>query len=262
MDPRLALFVPPYADLQAISTDWTPAEPSVGHAMIWRPTADGIAERELDFVEARPRGYSLAIVLPAPAEIGTIADHLPRLGALRPHAVLPGVGMLDRPPFIKSALAIMPRGLPELVGFYLERHSIVIDRKARKEIRRIFELAPKVGTISKLCREMYTSRRTLGRHFEAEKLPVPSHWLQFARLLYVILRSHGERTAFFRLATSMGYPDGFTLSNQMKRMTGFRPSEIRGLYGFEWLLETWLKREAEGLLNPRSNDERADSDAA
>ena len=262
MYPRLSLFAPPYTDLQPISTNWTPTEPSVGHALIWRPTADGIAERELDFVEARPRGYSLAIVLPAPDDIASIAQHLHRLGTLRSQAVLPSVGMLDQPPFIKSALAIMPRGLSEQVGFYLDRHCIVIDRKARREIRRIFELAPKVGTISKLCREMYTSRRTLGRHFEAEKLPVPSHWLQFARILHVVLRSHSERTAFFRLATSVGYPDGFTLSNQMKRMTGFRPSEIRGLYGFEWLLETWLKREADGLLNPRANDERADSDAA
>jgi hypothetical protein len=58
--------------------------------------------------------------------------------------------------------------------------------------------------------------------------------------------------AVFKIALSAGYPDGFTLSNQLKRMTGYRPSQIRSLIGFEWLLERWLDVE-------RTRAERRDS---
>jgi hypothetical protein len=29
----------------------------------------------------------------------------------------------------------------------------------------------------------------------------------------------------------------------MRRLLGWRPSELRSLYGFEWILEEWLDRE-------------------
>jgi transcriptional regulator GlxA family with amidase domain len=90
---------------------------------------------------------------------------------------------------------------------------------------------------------MYLSRRTLGRHFETHRLPVPSHWLQFARLLHVLLRAQTNGVALFRLAIAAGYPDGFTFSNQVKRLTGLRPSDARNLIGYEWLVEAWLARE-------------------
>jgi AraC-like DNA-binding protein len=111
------------------------------------------------------------------------------------------------------------------------------------EIQRIFHMAPTTTTVSALCRGMYLSRRTLGRHFEARGLPVPSHWLQFARLTHVLLRAQAERAALFRLALAAGYPDGFTFSNQVKRLTGVRPSEARSLIGYEWLVEAWLSQE-------------------
>jgi AraC-like DNA-binding protein len=244
VQPRLALFAPPYDSLQEITTAWTSPGLPVATALVWRPDRHGLEHKHLDFVEARPRGYSLIVVLPPPSEIHTIAEFLPRLGLLRPHAVLPSVGVLDQPPILKSAFALVPRMLPDLVSFYLDRHRIVTDFTARKEIRRIFELAPKVTTVAKLCREMYTSRRTLGRHFEALRLPVPSHWLQFARILHVAVKAHDHRTAFSRLAVAAGYPDGFTMSNQMKRLIGYRPSEMRELYGYEWIIEAWLQREA------------------
>jgi hypothetical protein len=33
------------------------------------------------------------------------------------------------------------------------------------------------------------------------------------------------------------------MSNQMKRLIGHRPSEVRELLGWEWLVEAWLKQE-------------------
>jgi hypothetical protein len=73
---------------------------------------------------------------------------------------------------------------------------------------------------------------------------VPSHWLQFARLLYVATKLQAdESTPVFRIATQFRYPDGFTMSNQMKRLVGCRPSDVRDCLGYEWFIEEWLKQE-------------------
>jgi AraC-like DNA-binding protein len=58
---------------------------------------------------------------------------------------------------------------------------------------------------------------------------------------------HNDEAAVFRIAARFGYPDGFTMSNQMKRLVGHRPSEVRQLLGWEWIVEAWLKREGLGL---------------
>jgi hypothetical protein len=34
------------------------------------------------------------------------------------------------------------------------------------------------------------------------------------------------------------------MSNQMKRMIGYRPTEVREHLGWEWIVEAWLRREA------------------
>jgi hypothetical protein len=54
----------------------------------------------------------------------------------------------------------------------------------------------------------------------------------------------------FTIACDLGYPDGFALSNQMHRLVGIRPTSARDCLGWEWLIESWLRREAEegGLL--------------
>ncbi|HEX7118323.1 MAG TPA: hypothetical protein VF212_06020, partial [Longimicrobiales bacterium] len=70
-------------------------------------------------------------------------------------------------------------------------------------------------------------------------------WLQFARLLYAIVHLHAERSTVFRIAARAGYPDGFTMSNQMKRMIGHRPTEVRSLLGWEWVVECWIRHEVE-----------------
>ena len=243
MQAHLNLFAPPYTALSALDLSWTPTTAPFGEAILWQPTGHGVSIGEFEFVESRPRGYTLIIILPPPALIGEIAALLPRLGVLRPHAVLPGYGRLEQLDVIRSAFAMPPRSIPDAVSWYLDRYGVVTDPIIRKEVRRIFELAPKTPSIAKLSRDMYTSRRTLGRHFDAHRLPVPSHWLQFARVLNVLLRSHSEKVALFRLATSLGYPDGFTMSNQMKRLIGYRPSEVRGVFGLEWVLEAWLRQE-------------------
>jgi AraC-like DNA-binding protein len=199
---------------------------------------------EFEWILERPRGTGLVIILPPAEDIGSVARCIPRLSSVFPRAVLP-CGPLAKPPALDRALSLMPRNLALAVTEYLARYSLVPDRNVLAEIRRVFDLAPRTPTIAMLCRHLYTSRRTLGRHFEASHLPVPSHWLQFARLLYVILKAQSEPTAIFRLATRQSYPDGFTLSNQMRRLIGcdrLKPL----LYGFSGSWRNgWIASEIE-----------------
>jgi AraC-like DNA-binding protein len=77
-------------------------------------------------------------------------------------------------------------------------------------------------------------------------LPVPSHWLQIGRILRVAIQLQNSGASVFAIASEAGYPDGFSLSNQMQRLIGVRPSFVREYLGWEWLLESWLRHEAEG----------------
>ena len=95
------------------------------------------------------------------------------------------------------------------------------------------------------------SRRALGRRFMTRGLPVPSHWLHFGRILRGSIRLQDPRSTLFGVGSELGYPDGFAFSNQMKRLTGLRPSIMRECFGWEWIVESWLFKEAQsGNLSP------------
>jgi len=90
---------------------------------------------------------------------------------------------------------------------------------------------------------VYMSRRALGRTFLREGLPVPSHWLHLSRVLRASLDIQWHGDTLMRAASRHGYPDGFSLSNQMKRLTGVRPSDVKAHIGWEWLFEAWIQQE-------------------
>ena len=82
---------------------------------------------------------------------------------------------------------------------------------------------------------------------------MPSHWLHFSRLLRVAIRLQNSGESVLSAGYELGYPDGFSLSNQMARLTGYRPTEARMYLGWEWLLEAWLQQEADtGGLAPET----------
>ena len=90
-----------------------------------------------------------------------------------------------------------------------------------------------------------------GGRFLSRGLPVPSHWLHFARLLRVAIRLQNSGESVVSVGFELGYSDGFSMSNQMMRLIGFRPSDVRAYLGWEWILEAWLRREADtGGLAP------------
>jgi AraC-like DNA-binding protein len=240
---RLQAFHPPY---EGFDSDVAPIlesrEVAPGRALIWW-LQDGPSQRgEYELLSVRPAGLPLIVLLPSADAIRRTLPLLSRVVDLFPRAILPAP-YLGTPEYLRQVLATPPRSLSDAVIRYLTRRGVLKSQSIDKEIRRIFELAPEVGSVTRLARRMYTSRRTIGRHFALNRLPVPSHWLQFARLLHVSIQLQNESAAAFRIATRAGYPDGFTMSNQMKRMIGYRPTEVRTLLGWEWIVEAWLRRE-------------------
>jgi len=242
---RIALFRPPYDKFEAIDATWTPAQiPARGMALIWWLEDGKEQEKEFRYLHDRAWGLPLFIVLPPPMELTRALPLLPYINALNPRAVLPCAPLVS-PPHLRALLSTPPRNLPGAITHYLAWRGLIPDDEIRKKIAGILSAAPEITSVSKLARRLYTSRRTLGRHFAAAGLPVPSHWLQFARLIYAVVMLHDAQAPISRIATRAGYPDGFTMSNQMKRLIGIRPSEVRRHLGWEWVTEAWISREAQ-----------------
>jgi AraC-like DNA-binding protein len=242
----LALFGPPYEQLTPCGpetiSELSDVDAWKGHAVVWVLSNRTIQITYFEALRCKPPGLPLIVLLPPPTEIGSVVDILPLVRYLAPRMVLPH-GLVDTPYRLRKVLSTPPRAISSTLTDYMVRRGMLRRRKAVREFQRIVELAPETRSISALSRRMYTSRRTLGRHFIASGMPVPSHCLHFARLFHVALQLQVEETAVFRIASRFGYADGFTMSNQMKRLIGYRPSQVRELLGWEWLIEAWLKKE-------------------
>jgi AraC-like DNA-binding protein len=243
---EISLFAPPYHALRTcppeIVSDLTDVDAWKGCALVWQLTGQPEQTRQFEALRFKTPGLPLLVLLPPPQDIQSILEILPLVRSLSPRMILP-FGVLDTPYRLKQMLALPPRSVPAAVTDHLVRRGLLRTRKGIREFQRIIELSPDTTSIAMLSRRMYTSRRTLGRHFLATGMPVPSHCLHFGRLLHVGIALQNDDAAVFRIASRYGYPDGFTMSNQMKRLIGYRPSEVRELLGWEWIVEAWLKRE-------------------
>lgn len=229
-----------------------------GSALVW-DLSKRCRRRDIPAIASRPPGMPLILVLP-PAERITADTPLLDISELcRPAAVLPFHPRLD-PEDLTDLLREGPEDLPIAVTDYLRWRGIRVDRDTRHLIRRTVELSREIRTVEGLSRALYLSRRALGRRLVSRRLPVPSHWLQFSRLLRAAIQLQRRRHTLEAVAAGLGYPDGFSLSNQMARLTGFRPSVVRERLGWEWLMEAWLGVEKEegtleiparsGILSP------------
>lgn len=240
----LQLFRPPYRRLAPIlEPDRLPRDVGVtGAALVWcmSPERD---EHQLQSVRRRPGGLSLVVVLP-PADTVRRKDEIFRMIEFcRPVSVLP-FHEEPHPDDLRTLLTAPPEDLPAAAVDYLRWRGMHLDMDVRRLIRRTFELSREIRSVNALARGVYLSRRALGRRFTTHGLPVPSHWLHAARVLRAVIRIQERGLPLSRVATELGYPDGFALSNQMKRLTGVRPSEARSRLGWEWFLEAWLRKEA------------------
>ncbi|MDT8369006.1 MAG: hypothetical protein RQ745_07345 [Longimicrobiales bacterium] len=215
-----------------------------GTALIWC-LGTSHSDLFLHEVRTRPAGMQLLAILPRTEEI-VDADELLRMVELcRPHAVLPFHQEPD-PIDLRTLLAEPPHDLAQSILAYLAWRGLVLDSDIRRLLRRTVELSETISTVAGLARGVYMSRRALGRTFLREGLPVPSHWLHLGRVMRAVLHLQWGGETLMRVASRLGYPDGFSLSNQMNRLTGVRPSEVKIRIGWEWVLEAWIRREIAG----------------
>lgn len=241
----LYLFRPPYRSCESVVPSWQPATLFPGAAIAWFMTPVAKVYAELDWLRERPESLPFFVVLPEPEDIAPLAPVLRAIPELRPRGVLPAGGPgTERA--LRTLLGAAPPSLPEAAADQLARLGVVKDPETRGRVTTIFSSAPHVTSIDQLARNLCQSRRTLGRFFKAKDLPVPSHWLQFARVLHVAVHLQNTSATINRVSGRFGYPDGFTMSNSMKRLVGYRPSFVREHLGWEWLIQAWLR--GEGLI--------------
>lgn len=219
-----------------------------GSAIVWRLTASTTME-SARLVEARPGGLALLVVLPEAHALSENPALLDAVHRARPKGILPH-HLQPRPSDLAEVLRCPPIDLAAELTDYLLWRGAEISHDTIEILRRIIDLSARTRTVNDLARRLYMSRRALGRRLAAARLPVPSHWLQVARLLRVISRLQNSEASIFSVGYEMGYPDGFAVSNQMHRLLGYRPSDVRERLGWEWVFETWLRREEnQGRLN-------------
>jgi AraC-like DNA-binding protein len=245
--PPFSLFAPPYREYLSLAVEEeipTSLKVLSGAALVWSMNA-GHGPHHLDKAADRPGGLPLMVMLPPARQLRKLRGELfEMVEEARPSAVLP-----HHPRPHPEEMALLLRSEPEclageVLDFLLWR-GIWLDQETRRIIRRTVELSAELSTLSALSRGVYLSRRALGRRFKKRGLPVPSHWLQFCRLLRVTIRLQNSDDSLFRVASELGYPDGFTVSNQMERLVGVRPSAAREHLGWEWFVEGWIRREWE-----------------
>ena len=243
----VALLGPPYRHLIPVDRTGPGPPREGGWVLTWHLGAEDWLDAAA-MVANRRAGIALAIILPDGDNRPSITPVLRAIEQSRPQAVLP-FHEAPCPTEIAGVIRRPPLSLSSSVSEYLDWRGFALDPVARNIIRRIVELSDRAQTISALATNLYMSRRALGRRLLKSSLPVPSHWLHISRILRATFRLQNSDATLFHVACSLGYPDGFSLSNQMSRLCGVRPLEVRDRIGWEWLFENWLAREeAKGNL--------------
>lgn len=239
-------FFPPYRRLEPLDHPYQIPRsplPNRGSVLIWNLNPGEITSG-CRSVRARPPGVALFVILPPTQRLGGREALFRLMASCRPHSILPHVEEVD-PEELILVLRRCPNQFSLEVAEYLSWRGMDLDLDTRRLIRKTLDLSLELRTVSGLARALYMSRRALGRRFMTRGLPVPSHWLHFSRILRGSIRLQDPKATLFSVGCELGYPDGFAFSNQMKRLTGLRPSIMRECFGWEWIVESWLHKEAE-----------------
>lgn len=246
-------FFPPYRTIEPFHPKLSFPDgpfPIRGGAVVWNMT-DGYHQGGFKLVRNRPPGVALIVILPPAAALGDSTILFEMMTGCRPHSVLPHQHEIDTDELV-AVLRRTPSELAIEVSDYLSWRGLHVDLDTRRLIRKTLDLSGELRTVGGLARGLYMSRRALGRRFLTRGLPVPSHWLHFGRILRAaILLQDPDRTVT-SAARALGYPDAFALSNQMKRLTGLRPSIMKECFGWEWIVEAWLRVEVAQEDLPRA----------
>lgn len=96
--------------------------------------------------------------------------------------------------------------------------------------------------------QLYSNRRTLARRCERAGMPSPRNILAFGRILGTLQLLRETGWTVTKAAAATGWPDPFSFSNAVFRLTGLRPTAARRL-GAVAFAEAWVQVEAaEGRL--------------
>jgi len=243
--PTFTLLAPPYSTLLPLDNEEEfPDHPRGfrGAALVWNLEPGG-TEAELERAAERPGGLPLMILLPPSTRIPRLRARMMELvEETRPHAILPHHPAPDAEE-LRFLLAHGSGSMGSDVLDYLKWRGLRLDQETRQVLGRIAVLSEEVRTLGAVARGLYMSRRALGRRFHDRGLPAPSRWLQIYRQLRAAQMLQSSDRSLGEIARCLGYPDEFTLSNQMDRMVGVRPSLVRERLGWEWFFESWLRRE-------------------
>lgn len=242
-----AILAPPYVRLHPLALtrhDLRTQGRKPGSALVWQMELEANLGARSAILRGRPGGLALVVILPSETSGGSRPVCEFELHGLRPQGILPHHVSPD-PGDLAQVLKRPPLDLAGEVTDYLRWRGIRADRDSVRLVRRILDLSAELRSVSSVSRSMYISRRALGRRLTLQGLPVPSHWLQLGRVLRVAIKLQNSDATVASVAFDHGYPDGFSLSNQMERLVGHRPSEVRNQLGWEWIVEAWLRREAE-----------------
>lgn len=116
----------------------------------------------------------------------------------------------------------------------------------------IFAAPPEALRVARIARRVvYAGRQTLNRHFRAEGLPPTRDWVVLARAVHAH-RTFVDGASLQRAGYAAGYPDQFTMSQVIHRITGLRPSQLRDVC-WQPFLDVWIARQRERgtLTGPR-----------
>jgi AraC-like DNA-binding protein len=239
---RFYRFIPPYRRLHRIAgpQEVPDADSTSGSVLIWC-MGKGF-EAFVSGAVGRPPGVALALVLP-PIRLNVDQGSLLEVAeATRPTCILP----YHPQPVAEDIVTLLrhpPDDLPGEVTDFLTWRGLVLSSEGKQLLRHTLGASEDLRSVSGLARSLHLSRRALGRRFAESGLPVPSHCLHFGRLLQCHVRAQASAESFAQVALCCGYPDGFSMSNQMNRMLGLRPTVATGRLGWEWMVELWIRRE-------------------
>lgn len=236
---------PPYDELEPHSLDRERTPPPLPLGTILCVRVRDVA-RDWAAVEAcvptlRARYPAAPVILHVAHAPNADAVHLARLAAfLSVRAIL-----VDDEPIAPTLRRLMTRS-PDLgaeVVEWLPLRGIRIAPECAPLVRDVVRLARAHRAVRDLLREIGESEPGARKRLRGRGLPAPSGWFCAARALHAALHLQGSRERTLHdVALDCGYSEHSTLSRQMVRVFGLRPSTVRELIGWEPLADRWVAR--------------------
>jgi AraC-like DNA-binding protein len=209
--------------------------------------ADAMDLLARQFAELRRCHPSVPLVLCLDGRFDAdVASLIQRAALLRVRGVIvagePMPDALRRP---LTSPADLPADVVDWLSFRVRR----LSPEVAELCRAIFREAPAAPGIEALLTSLGESVRTARARLRKLALPSPAHWHQVARAVHSALcLQRRQSSPVFELAMELGYSDHSALSHQLRRLFGMSASQVRGLLGWEWLLDRWLASNAGAAL--------------